>query len=345
MCTTQFHFKTYNTHLFFEDIVKIGPLFIDEPRRQAISTYLSTLQSGMVNIAALQEVWWAQFAHELFKTSMADKSYLNRWCDNDEGAGLNPPGLLILGQPTCGAPGFTSYKKSCGEDPLDWSDQDWPVWKGRGHVTCPFTCSAGQTHSLVVFTTHMPVGYSEYSGPKCAFKALAGAVQNRAQDNPSSVVVLLGDLNIDYFTYLQYLAWKQNPNTVPQPKLLPDGNTEYQDTVLTILGGVGLVDDGAQFDPTYLSNGNYNLTTSDPSANDTWQAVNGQPVDPNQRIDYFMHVDSQDGTNTLSVSSMSINTSVQVTSAELPNNEQQYVGYQGSDHYPLEIRATITGLH
>jgi hypothetical protein len=154
--------------------------------------------------------------------------------------------------------------------------------------------------------------------------------------------VLLGDLNIDYFTYLQYLAWEQDPNGVPKPNLLPDGHTEYEDAVLTTLGSVGLVDDGAQFDPNYQSNSNYNLASSNPSANNTWQKVNGSAEGKlSQRIDYFMHANSEDGTNTLSVSSMSINASVQVTSSE----DSGYEGYQGSDHFPLEIAATITGPH
>jgi hypothetical protein len=367
MCTTQFHFKTYNTHLFYSDLVTdyanviknitapglglplVTPaLFEDEPRRQAISKYLSTLEPKMINIAALQEVWWAQFAHELYTAAKDANSYVNRWCYADQGHGLNNPGLLILGDAQSGPfgdPPETSYKESCGEGLIPpwgssaWDVQDLPVFKGRAHVTCPFKCSAGEAHTLLLFTTHMPVAYGKHTEKvSCSFNALADAVSRRRNDNSGSVTVLLGDLNMDYYEYLQWVAYKHG-SAATEPHTLPDGNTGYQDAVLTTLGGAGLIDDAAQFDPEYKSDMSYNLITSNPNQNLTWQFINGDSANSSpQRIDYFMHADSVNGVDKLTVNSMSLNTGVTITYNGNPN-------YQGSDHYPLEITATISGPH
>lgn len=324
MCTTQFHFITYNTHLFFKGL-DIGPLFEDENRRQAISNpYLRTLQPGSVNIAALQEVWYSEFAHEIYKDALNNNSYTNRYVENDQGHTLNKPGLMLLADASCTFKhaGWESYKSECGESPHGWDPQDWPVWKGRVDATCEFQCSDNETHTIGLFTTHMPVGYGHASYTDkvgCSFKYLAGSIQRWRAANPGCAAVLLGDLNIDYYSQTK----------------LPDGNTEYQDAVQGILCSTASLTDAAAAAPTDPG------ATIVPDTNTLWQKFNGSPVGAsNQRIDYFMYADSiDDGTMTVDVTNIQVNyagLNIQVEENGVMNT------YNCSDHYPLEVTATIT---
>ena len=323
MCTTQFHFITYNTHLFFQDVIDIGPLFEDEQRREAISLYLRSLQPNMINIAALQEVWWAEFAHEIFKDALNYPSYINRYVENDEGKGLNKPGLMLLADSNCNFKlhhGWESYKSECGElpltipgtpnDPHGWNAQDFPVWKGKMDATGQFQCSEGDTHTIGLFTTHMPVGYDENPHKvHCSFDYLAKKITKWRSQNPGSAVILLGDLNID--------ALRQDDK----------GKEEYAEAVgKRLIGWAGLTD-AAGTDQAYA--------TIVPSTNLTWQYFNNTTTGDPQRIDYFMYANSTDGTS-MTVQVDSINVNSQLT---FPYNGESYAC---SDHYPLEITATIT---
>lgn len=292
-------------------LASIGPLFEDEPRRQAISVYLRSLQPNMINIAALQEVWWAEFAHEIFKDALNYNSYVNRYVVNDEGHGLNPPGLMLLADSNCNFKihhGWESYKSECGELPTDWDPQDWPVWKGKVDATGQFQCSAGDTHTIGLFTTHMPVAYNSYKAVHCSFDYLAKKITKWRAQNGGSAVFLLGDLNID--------ALSQDDK----------GKQEYADAVTTPLIGEAGLTDAAGTDQAYA--------TVVPSTNLTWQYFNNTTTGDPQRIDYFMYANSTDGTMTVQVDSINVNSQLTIS----------YDGkaYACSDHYPLEITATIT---
>lgn len=327
-CTTQFHFLTYNCHLFWKGL-PIGPLFYDEDRRQAISRALESSQVDSVNIAALQEVWYSEFAHEINKHSKEYGAYSHWYVPEDEHHVLNPPGLMLLGDSNCTFThaGWESYKHACGY--TGWSLQDDPVFKGRIDATCQFKCSDDSLHTIGLFTTHMPVGYGTYTTQvKCSFQYLANTIQDWRAANPGCAVILLGDLNIDYFSQ----------------SLLPDGHTEYYDAVGSqgILGATaGLLDAGAlaPTDPGFTIN---------PELNTTWQVFNDlytPPFPANQRIDYFMYANSINS-STPGVPTMSVD--VTAISAIMDGlTVQEDVGgemkvFNCSDHYPLEVSATIT---
>ena len=330
MCTTKFNLLTYNTHLFFSGLpVSVGPLFKDGERKTAIDqTYLELIQpyskSGIIQIAALQEVWDTRLAYDIAHDvdSSHHGSFNNRYAAELIGIpGLNPPGLLLLGDPACDFKDedWHSYKGACGV--TGWSGQDDPVMKGYLQVTCDYPCSEykGKTHAIGLFTTHMPVGYGTYGEQVgCAFDTLANAVTGflNDSDNTAFAVFLLGDLNIDYYGTTK----------------LSDGNTEYTDTVTDkLINNVGLHDAAADL----AAAGNDPGGTILPPQNTLWQYFNEtvQPPFPaNQRIDYFFYANSPDGNMTVQVDSVTVKTDGLTIEG----------GYNCSDHYPLQASVTVT---
>jgi hypothetical protein len=286
----------------------------------------------MVNIAALQEVWYSDFAHSIVHNAYQDGVYTQRYCVEDEKYVLNPPGLLLLADKNCNFnflhAGWESYKGECGESLSGWDSQDWPVWKGRVDAICQFTCDAGKPHRIGLFTTHMPVGYGSYTEKVgCSFNYLATSIQCWLNGNKQSTAVLLGDLNIDYYSQTQV-----------------GGGTEYQDTVLGPLKTTaGLIDAAA-------AASNTPLCTIIPETNTLWQYFNGSPTGAsNQLIDYFMYANSVDGSMTVEVTSIApiyptlTNPALTIVVNEEINGVGPPITLTCSDHYPVDIIATIHG--
>lgn len=341
MCTTNFHLFTYNCHLFGDPSkVNIGPLYEDGKREGVIRQYLEHIQpysaGGLIQIAALQEVWWRHYV-EGSKSSITEgvdsshhgsyncRYYLSVgdcpvYCDWDgtrafEYLILNPSGLILLADPVCKFhdSGALNYMTNCF-DPKGWNSQDQPVAKGFLQTTCDFPCSSnsGKTHSFGFFTTHMPTAYNSYPNVECAFTTLASAISKFRSDNGSFGVFLLGDLNID----------------------ADDLNGEYTKAVTnTLLNGTSLHDAAAEAASGPLGDPGPTIV---PASNTLWQHFNNvTPLPGSTRIDYFFHADSSDGTMTCSV------TAIDVITAGLTIQHHDKT-YNCSDHYPLEAMVTVT---
>lgn len=316
----RFDLITYNTHLFNSDMFKIGPIFEDGSRKDAIDhSYLELVQpfkkSGAIQIAALQEVWDPTMAHDMITDVAKHGSYTNEYCVNEEVLSiipLNPPGLILLADPACSFHDQThfDYIKHCTVDNDGWDGQDEVVLKGFLQVKCDFYCDPNHKVSLGLFTTHMPTSYGKH--PKsvgCCFTSLANAIKVYRAKYPSSAILLLGDLNIDSDNH----------------------NNEYENTVTNILlNGTGLIDAATlpNRDPGFSIN---------PATNTLWQYFNpGQSSTAPTRIDYFFYADSADGTMSVSVDSLKVKTD----GLTIPYNGKGVVNC--SDHYPVEASITIT---
>ena len=203
------------------------------------------------------------------------------------------------------------------------------MWKGRVDAApCQFTCNAGKQHTIGLFTTHMPVGYGSYTkSVGCSFGYLATTIKSWLQGNKGSTAVLLGDLNIDYYNQAQV-----------------GSGTEYQDTVLGPLKNAGLIDAAA-------AASNAPLCTIIPGTNTLWQYFNGDPTgQSNQLIDYFMYANSVDSSMTVEVTSIAPiyptptnDQALTIVVNEEINGVGPPINLTCSDHYPVDIIATING--
>lgn len=312
--SVNFGLISYNTHLFFPDnlIPDFGPLFADSDRKTAIDQqYLELVvpysKSKVIQIAAIQEVWYSSFAHDITKDVARHGSYKNEYVVYRSIIPplLNPSGLILLADPVCSfhEQKYFDYITHC--EAGGWDPQDLLTGKGFLKVKCDFPADEHKV-ALGLFTTHMPTNFGKHpkSVTKC-FEALAEHVISFRKDHPAYAVIVLGDLNVD------------------------SGSDKYKTLVTDILlaGDTGLKDAATLIDPGYTIN---------PKTNTLWQHFNpGKEDEPPKRIDYLFFADSYDGVSQqVELNSFAVKTDG-LTVVEKGST------YNCSDHYPIEASITI----
>jgi hypothetical protein len=324
----KFNLISYNTHLFFSlPGVDFGPLFADGARKLAINQQYLELQcpaskGGIIQLAALQEVWYSSFANDITEDVAKHGSYKNEFV-NYRGTlppAINPSGLILLADPDP-ACSFHHQKYfdyithfAVGDgDGWGWDSQDLPTMKGYLKVKCDFPVPNGPKVSLGLFTTHMPTNYGKHPKSVTAcFQALANEVSDYRSKYPASAVIVLGDLNV------------------------ASGSDKYQTLVADILlsGDTGLKDAANLMDPGWTIN---------PQTNTLWQHFNpNQENDPPTRIDYLLFADSADGgSKPIASQQIQLNSFAAKTDGLTFVEDKTGLVYNCSDHYPIEAGITI----